>query len=82
MSHVPHELAEEFPQFADKLADKKASDAHFAKLAEEYHAVNRQVHRAETNVEPMTELAEGELRKKRAALKDELFALLSAPETA
>ncbi len=78
MSHVPHELAEEFPQFADKLAEKKASDAHFARLAEEYHEVNRRVHRAETNIDPMDELAENDLRKKRAALKDELFGLLSA----
>lgn len=78
MSHTPHELAEEFPEFVEKMSTLKQSDAHFAKLADEYHDLNRQVHRAETNVEPMSELAEGELRKKRAALKDEIFGLLSA----
>lgn len=78
MSHVPHELAEEFPDLADKLAEKKAQDAHFAKLADEYHALNRQVHRAETKVEPIEDLAEGELRKRRAALKDEIYGLLTA----
>jgi uncharacterized protein YdcH (DUF465 family) len=77
MSHTPHELAAEFPEFAQKISDLKQSDAHFAKLFEEYHEVNRAVHRAETNVEPVEELAEVEMRKKRAALKDELYGMLS-----
>lgn len=78
MSHVPHELSEEFPQFAEKMHDLKQSDAHFAKLFEEYHEVNRAVHRAETNVEPMDALAETDLRKKRATLKDQIWGILHA----
>jgi uncharacterized protein YdcH (DUF465 family) len=78
MSHTPHELAEEFPEFVEKMSDLKQSDAHFAKLADEYHDLNRQVHRAETNVEPMSEQAEGELRKQRSALKDEIYGMLNA----
>jgi uncharacterized protein YdcH (DUF465 family) len=78
MTHTPHELAEEFPEQADKIADLKQSDPHFAKLVEEYHEVNRAVHRAETNVEPVAELAEVEMRKQRAALKDEIWGMLSA----
>ncbi|CUH76202.1 YdcH family protein [Tropicibacter naphthalenivorans] len=78
MSHTPHELHEEFPEFADKMSALKTSDAHFAKLADKYHEVNRQVHRAETNVEPMEQLAEEQLRKERSALKDEIYGLLKA----
>jgi uncharacterized protein len=52
MSHTPHELAEEFPEHADKIHGLKTSDAHFAKMAEDYHTLNRAVHRAETDVEP------------------------------
>ena len=78
MSHTPHELHEEFPEHDAKITEMKQSDAHFAKLADEYHEINRAVHRAETNVEPMENLAEAEMRKKRAALKDELYRLLSA----
>ena len=78
MSHTPHELHEEFPEYNDKITELKTSDAHFARLAEEYHEVNRAVHRAETNVEPVEELAEVEMRKKRAFLKDELYRMLSA----
>jgi len=77
MSHTPHELAEEFPDKIDVMHTLKQSDAHFSKLADEYHEVNRTVHRAETNIEPMDEMAEVELRKKRAVLKDQIWSILS-----
>ncbi len=77
MSHTPHELAEEFPDKVDLMSTLKQSDAHFARLADEYHEINRAVHRAETNVEPMEELAEVDLRKQRALLKDEIWSILS-----
>lgn len=78
MSNTPHELHEEFPEFAAKMTEMKSSNAHFAKLAEEYHEVNRAVHRAETNVEPTDQFNEETLRKTRAALKDEIYKMLSA----
>ena len=77
MSHTPHELAEEFPDKADRIHDLKVSDAHFRKLFDEYHEINRTIHRAETNVEPMEELAEHDLCKQRMALKDELYRMLA-----
>ena len=78
MGHTPHELAEEFPEHTEKMHDLKASDAHFAKLFDDYHDINRAVHRAETNIEPLEELAEVDLRKQRAALKDEIYRYLSS----
>ena len=80
MSHTPHELAEEFPQAVDLIHKLKMEDAHFARLAEEYHEVNRTVHRAETLVEPMSEEHEQELRRKRMVLKDEIAAILARTE--
>ncbi|MDX2483145.1 YdcH family protein [Antarcticimicrobium sediminis] len=77
MTHTPHELVEEFPEHVAQMTKLKASDAHFAKLVEEYHEVNRSVHRAETNVEPVEDLVEVEMRKTRATLKDEIWAILS-----
>ncbi len=77
MSHTPHELAEEFPGHVDKMHELKQSDAHFARLFDEYHDINRAVHRAETNIEPMETLAETDLRKQRARLKDEIWRYLS-----
>ena len=78
MSHTPHELAEEFPGQTAKIHALKESDAHFARLADEYHEVNRAVHRAETRVDIISEAAESELRHKRAHLKDQIARLLAA----
>ncbi|MDR9394638.1 YdcH family protein [Roseovarius sp. SYSU LYC5161] len=78
MSHTPHELHEEFPEHAEKITALKTSDAHFARLADEYHELNRAIHRAETNVDPVEELTETDMRKKRAALKDEIYRMLAA----
>ena len=78
MTHVPHELHEEFPEMADKIHAMKTDNPHFHKLFEEYHEVNRAVHRAETDVEPTDDLHVEEMRKKRLALKDELYAMLTA----
>ena len=78
MSNTPHELTAEFPDLADKIHTLKTSDAHFAKLADEYHELNRQIHRIETDVEPASDEHQTELRKQRMALKDELYAMLKA----
>lgn len=78
MSHTPHELAEEFPDQHDLIAGLKARDTHFANLAEQYHAINRAVHRAETDVEPTDDLHLAEMRKTRLSLKDQIAAALRA----
>lgn len=78
MSHTPHELAAEFPEFAQRISALKSEDAHFARLADEYHEVNRTIHRAETNVEAMAPDHESVLRRRRVALKDEIYGILSA----
>ncbi len=78
MANTPHELAEEFPEFVEKMHDLKVSDKHFVKLADDYHELNRKVHAAETNVAPREELSEVDLRKRRSTLKDEIYAYLKA----
>ena len=76
MSHVPHELHEEFPEAVEKIHDLKMNDAHFSKLADEYHAVNREIHRMETGVEPVSEDVENQRRRLRLALKDQIATYL------
>ncbi|MBB6309851.1 YdcH family protein [Xanthobacter tagetidis] len=76
MSHTPHELAADFPEYAEKISALKQSDAHFAKLHDEYHEVNRKVHRAETDVEPTGDEEIEAMRRERVKLKDELYAIL------
>lgn len=78
MSHTPHELAEEFPAEVEKMHQLKLDNAHFARLFDEYHTVNRAIHRAETQVEPVETLRETEMRQQRMRLKDQIQALLHA----
>ena len=77
MAHTPHELAEDFPEHSDKIHHLKQNDAHSARLADEYHAINRAVHRVDTGVDAASQDREEELRKKRLHLKDEIAAILS-----
>ncbi len=76
MSHTPHELAEEFPDKAGRIHELKTTDAAFRKLADEYHEVNRAIHRAETNVDPCSEEHEAKLRRDRLFLKDKIASRL------
>ena len=78
MSNTPHELASDFPEHAERISRLRQNDAHFARLADAYHAINGAVHRAETDVEPVSDEHMQALRKKRMALKDEIYALLTA----
>ena len=77
MSHVPHELTEEFPDMQEEISALKANDAHFAKLFDEYHTLNRSIHRAETNIEPTDDYHMIDMRKQRMRLKDEIAAFLA-----
>jgi len=77
MSHVPHELAEEFPEATEKLHDLKTNNAHFAKLADEYHEINREIHRLETGVEAGSDMRSENLRKQRLLLKDQISAIIA-----
>ena len=71
MSHTPHELADEFPEKADAIHALKLSNPHFAKLVDEYHEVNRAIHRAETNVEPTDDFHDAEMRKTLKAVRQD-----------
>ena len=77
MSNTPHELAEEFPEHQDKMHSLKQSSAHFARLFEEYHELNRAIHRAETNIEPTDDFHMEDMRKRRVKLKDQIYVLLA-----
>lgn len=78
MSNTPHELAEEFPEHVDKMHEMKMGNARFARLFDEYHEINRAVHRAETDIEPTDDFNLETMRKKRMVLKDEIYGMLTA----
>lgn len=80
MSHVPHELAEEFPELVAEIHHLRETDGHFHRISNEYHELNRAIHRAETDIEPCDDAHLVEMRKQRMALKDEIYGMLVKPE--
>ena len=76
MSNAPNDLAQDFPDKADRIRDLKLSNNHFARLYDEYNELNRTIHRVETRVEPTSEDVEEDLKRRRVRLKDEILALI------
>lgn len=76
MSNTPNQLADDIPEMAERIHTLKETDNHFARLVEEYHELNREIHRVETRVEPTSEDVEEDLKRQRVRLKDEIVAML------
>ena len=72
-----HDLIHELPEFKDKIHELKVSDAHFHKLFTEYHEVTHEVERIEGGAENTSDTYLEEQKKRRLALKDELFSMLN-----
>ena len=77
-----HSLLQEFPESRDAIHILKTSNHHFARLFDEYHTVDHEVHRIETGVENTSdEYLEGR-KKHRLKLKDELYGMIRTHQTA
>lgn len=80
--HTPNELTKIFARDREVLTRLKTQDAHFARLADEYHEVNREVHRIEAETEAASDERTETLKKQRLALLDEITALVTQARTA
>ena len=76
MSHTPHELADDFPEDKERIAELKRTSPHFAKMEARYHEINRTIHRMEERIEPVSDVTELALRRERMQLKDQLYAMM------
>jgi uncharacterized protein len=76
MSNAPNDLHEDFPDKADRIHQLKTGNNRFARLYDEYNELNRTIHRIETRVEPQSDEAEEELKRRRLQIKDEIMAML------
>lgn len=74
--HTPNELTEIFKRDRDLITQLKGEDAHFARLAEEYHEVNREVHRIEAETEAASDERFETLKKQRLSLLDQITAIV------
>ena len=82
MSHTPHELHAEFPADVAMLRELKVSDPHYRSLSEQYHEVNREIHRIEAEVDPATDARLEDLKKQRLSMLDEVAEMLAKAKTA
>lgn len=76
MFNEHHDLAHEFPEYKEQIHRLKATNAHFARLFEEYHEVTKQLGRIAQEIEAVSDRVAEDCKKKRLALKDELFSML------
>jgi uncharacterized protein YdcH (DUF465 family) len=75
-AHTPHELADAFPEDAAALHRLKQENAHFARLAQRHHDVNRAIHRIECEAEAASDERLEALKKERLHLLDEIAMML------
>lgn len=72
-----HDLHHEFSKYDERIHNLKISDNHFRRLFDEYHKVDKDIHRLESN-EIYTDEELTALRKKRLVLKDQLFEMITS----
>jgi len=82
MSLEKHDLLHELPEYRDQIHELKLNNAHFARLFDQYHEVDHEVHRIETGVETPSDDYTEERKKLRLNLKDQLFDMLRSHQTA
>ncbi|MEQ1767550.1 MAG: DUF465 domain-containing protein [Methylotenera sp.] len=76
MSIEHHDLVHEFPEHREKIHSLKISNAHFAKLFDEYHLATKGVEHLEGIDVPVSDVDFENHKKKRALLKDQLYSML------
>ncbi|MCU1718201.1 YdcH family protein [Pseudomonas sp. 5P_3.1_Bac2] len=71
-----HPLSKDFPELRDELRNLRASDAHFARLAEHYEHLDKRICAVEADLELLSDEQLSSLKQERVALKDELLRML------
>lgn len=75
--HTPNELTKIFARDRELVSRLKLEDAHYARLADEYHDINREVHRIEVESEAASDERTEALKRKRLALLDEITEIVT-----
>lgn len=78
MLNEHHNLALEFPEYKDKIHELKTSSAHFRRLMDEHHNLDKQIRRVEIGEQTMTDEALEDIKKQRLMLKDECYSMLTS----
>lgn len=71
--HVEHHpLIKDFPENREELHQLRQQDAAFARKADAYEALDKQICRVEDGVETLSDGALSALKQERVALKDDI----------
>ena len=81
MTIEKHDLLHEFPSHKETIHNLKISSRHFAKLFDQYHEVDHEVHRIEKGVENTSDIYLEEKKKLRLSLKDQLYKIIHNEES-
>ena len=76
MTLEKHDLLHEFPESKESIHTLKMNNNHFARLFEQYHDKDHEVHRIETGAESTSDEYLETLKKKRLNHKDQLFSMI------
>lgn len=71
-----HDLHHEFPEYDEAIHQLKMNDAHFARLFDEYHTLDRQIRKIEEGGDLDGGGFLNTLKQQRVALKDTLEHML------
>ncbi|MFQ3190369.1 MAG: hypothetical protein ACI936_001500 [Paraglaciecola sp.] len=77
-----HTLVNDFPSHQHTILRLKMNDNYFAKLFDEYHKLESEVHHIERNDKPVADEYLDTLKIRRVHLKDQLFNLMVKAENA
>ena len=75
-----HSLVNELPEYREAIHALKLSDNHFSRIFDEYHEVDKEIHRIESGAENTSDEYLENLKKQRLFKKDELFEMLKKSE--
>jgi uncharacterized protein len=81
MTHTPHDFHAEFPDDGLILHSLKLNDAHFRHIADQYHGINREIHRIEAEVDAASDARVEDLKKTRLTLLDEISDMIAATKS-
>ncbi len=65
-----------FSEFRDQIAQLKTTDGHFARLFDQHNALDLQIQRMQSRIEPSTPVQIELLKKEKLQLKDQIHAIL------
>jgi len=73
-----HELSTEFPEHKEVIHHLKMENAHFKKLYEKYHELEKEIYHINTGIEVVDDNQMHVLKARLLHIKDEIFTIVSS----